>query len=91
MQYEFSKDPAYNVKIRKYPVISQSPPLSKHEVAPPNLVLLVREDLLATLLSQMEGLSNPAVKRVPSYVAPDLAAAIRRQLALSLRLVEEYM
>ncbi|XP_023339439.1 ubiquitin thioesterase trabid [Eurytemora carolleeae] len=44
-----------------------------------------REDLLATLLSQMEGLSNPAVKRVPSYVAPDLAAAIRRQLALSLR------
>ena len=91
MQYEFSKDPAYNVKIRKYPVISQSPPLSKHEVAPPNLVLLVREDLLATLLSQMEGLSNPAVKRVPSYVAPDLAAAIRRQLALSLRLVEGNM
>jgi len=44
-----------------------------------------REDLLATLLSQMEGLPNPAVKRVPSYVAPDLAAAIRRQLALSLR------
>ena len=46
---------------------------------------LFREDLLATLLSQMEGLPNPAVKRVPSYVAPDLAAAIRRQLALSLR------
>lgn len=44
-----------------------------------------REDLLATLLSQMEGLSHPCVKRVPSYVAPDLAAAIRRQLALSLR------
>ena len=35
----------------------------------------------------MEGLSSPAVKRVPSYVAPDLAAAVRRQLALSLRLV----
>ena len=46
---------------------------------------LCREDLLATLLSQMEGLSSPPVKRVPSYVAPDLAAAIRRQLALSLR------
>jgi len=48
-------------------------------------VKLHREDLLATLLSQMEGMSSPAVKRVPSYVAPDLAAAIRRQLALSLR------
>ena len=48
-------------------------------------MILCREDLLATLLSQMEGLSNPPVKRVPSYVAPDLAAAIRRQLALSLR------
>jgi len=44
-----------------------------------------REDLLATLLSQMDGLSIPSVKRVPSYVAPDLAAAIRRQLAISLR------
>lgn len=44
-----------------------------------------REDMLATLLSRMEGLSGPMVKRVPSYVAPDLAAAIRRQLALSLR------
>jgi len=44
-----------------------------------------REDLLATLLSQIEGLSSPPVKRVPSYVAPDLAAAIRRQIALSLR------
>lgn len=44
-----------------------------------------REDLLATLLSQVESVATPAVKRVPSYVASDLAAAIRRQLALSLR------
>jgi len=44
-----------------------------------------REDLLATLLSQIEGLSSRPVKRVPSYVAPDLAAAIRRQISLSLR------
>jgi len=44
-----------------------------------------REDLLATLLSQMESITTRVVKRVPSYVAPDLAAAIRRQLALSLR------
>jgi len=48
-------------------------------------VKLHREDLLATLLSQMESIAAPAVKRVPSYVAPDLAAAIRRQVALALR------
>lgn len=40
-----------------------------------------REDILATLLSQLES-GGPAasggVKCVPSYVAPDLASAIRR-------------
>lgn len=39
-----------------------------------------REDLLATLLSRIEG-SGSGVKRVPSYVAPDLAADIRRHAA----------
>ena len=48
-------------------------------------VKLQREDLLATLLSQMDSFAAPVVKRVPSYVAPDLAAAIRRQVALGLR------
>ena len=48
-------------------------------------VKLHREDLLATLLSQMDSFAAPVVKRVPSYVAPDLAAAIRRQVALALR------
>jgi ubiquitin thioesterase ZRANB1 len=48
-------------------------------------VKLHREDMLATLLSQMESFTAPVVKRVPSYVAPDLAAAIRRQVALALR------
>lgn len=48
-------------------------------------VKLGREDLLATLLSQMETASTPVVKRVPSYVASDLAASIRRQIALSVR------
>lgn len=43
-----------------------------------------REDLLAVLLSQIEG-SGSGVKRVPSYVAPDLAADIRRHFASSLR------
>ncbi|XP_039291537.1 ubiquitin thioesterase trabid [Nilaparvata lugens] len=43
-----------------------------------------REDMLATLLSRMEG-SGSGVKRVPSYVAPDLAADIRRHAAATLR------
>jgi len=50
-------------------------------------VKLSREDLLATLLSQLESQhgTGPVVKRVPSYVASDLAASIRRQVAASLR------
>ncbi|XP_018319117.1 ubiquitin thioesterase trabid [Agrilus planipennis] len=43
-----------------------------------------REDLLAILLSQIEG-SGSGVKRVPSYVAPDLAADIRRHFASTIR------
>ncbi|CAH2005090.1 unnamed protein product [Acanthoscelides obtectus] len=44
-----------------------------------------REDLLAVLLSQIEG-SGSGVKRVPSYVAPDIAADIRRHFASTIRL-----
>lgn len=43
-----------------------------------------REDLLAVLLSQIEG-SGSGIKRVPSYVAPDLAADIRRHFASTIR------
>ncbi|XP_060527557.1 ubiquitin thioesterase trabid isoform X2 [Cylas formicarius] len=43
-----------------------------------------REDLLAVLLSQIEG-SGSGAKRVPSYVAPDIAADIRRHFATTLR------
>ncbi|KAL0276622.1 UNVERIFIED_CONTAM: hypothetical protein PYX00_004157 [Menopon gallinae] len=43
-----------------------------------------REDMLATLLSHIEG-SGSGVKRVPSYVAPDLAADIRRHINSTLR------
>lgn len=43
-----------------------------------------REDLLAILLSQIEG-GGSGVKRVPSYVAPDLAADIRRHFASTIR------
>lgn len=43
-----------------------------------------RDDLLAQLLSQIEG-GGSGMKRVPSYVAPDLAADIRRHVATTLR------
>ncbi|CAB3360653.1 Hypothetical predicted protein [Cloeon dipterum] len=43
-----------------------------------------KEDLLATLLSQIEG-GGMGIKRVPSYVAPDLAADIRRHVASIVR------
>ena len=44
--------------------------------------------MLARLLSQLESTSaaqGNSVKCVPSYVAPDLASAIRRHVAQSLR------
>ena len=47
-----------------------------------------RENILATLLSQLENGGNnngSSVKCVPSYVAPDLASAIRRHIAQSVR------
>ncbi|KAK4294405.1 hypothetical protein Pmani_032964 [Petrolisthes manimaculis] len=43
-----------------------------------------REDLLATILSRMDG-GGSGVKRVPSYVAPDLATDIRRHISASIR------
>lgn len=42
--------------------------------------------MLATLLSRLEsGSPSSGVKCVPSYVAPDLASAIRRSVALNFR------
>ncbi|XP_063834785.1 ubiquitin thioesterase trabid [Ostrinia nubilalis] len=39
-----------------------------------------RQDILSTLLSRISG-GGPGLKRSPSYIAPDLAAAIRRHMA----------
>lgn len=44
-----------------------------------------REEMLPMLLEQISG-SGPGIKRVPSYVAPDLASDIRRHFAASLRI-----
>lgn len=43
-----------------------------------------REDMLPMMLSQISG-TGSGIKRVPSYVAPDLAADIRRQFSALLR------
>lgn len=45
-----------------------------------------REDMLAKLLSRLEcGHASSGIKCVPSYVAPDLASGIRRNLGQSFR------
>ncbi|XP_072936319.1 ubiquitin thioesterase trabid-like isoform X2 [Epargyreus clarus] len=43
-----------------------------------------RQDILSTLLSRISG-GGPGLKRSPSYVAPDLATAIRRHIASCIR------
>jgi len=44
-----------------------------------------REDMLTTLLDASEVASSKSRKRVPSYAAPDVAAAIVREISSSLR------
>lgn len=44
-----------------------------------------REDMLSTLLAAGEMHAGKPRKRVPSYAAPDVAAAIVREISLSLR------
>lgn len=43
-----------------------------------------RQDILATLLARISG-GGPGLKRSPSFVAPDLAQAIRRHVAQQVR------
>ncbi|KAL5282955.1 ZRANB1 family protein [Megaselia abdita] len=44
-----------------------------------------REEMLPMLLAQFSG-SGPGIKRVPSYIAPDIASDIRRYFANTLRI-----
>ncbi|XP_037030414.1 ubiquitin thioesterase trabid-like [Bradysia coprophila] len=44
-----------------------------------------REEMLPMLLAQISG-SGPGIKRVPSYIAPDIASDIRRHFCASLRI-----
>ncbi|XP_050553860.1 ubiquitin thioesterase trabid isoform X2 [Spodoptera frugiperda] len=43
-----------------------------------------RQEILSTLLSRISG-GGPGLKRSPSYIAPDLASAIRRHIASTVR------
>ncbi|XP_026734249.1 ubiquitin thioesterase trabid isoform X2 [Trichoplusia ni] len=43
-----------------------------------------RQEILSTLLSRISG-GGPGLKRSPSYIAPDLASAIRRHIASCIR------
>ncbi|XP_041985157.1 ubiquitin thioesterase trabid-like [Aricia agestis] len=43
-----------------------------------------RQEILSTLLSRISG-GGPGLKRSPSYIAPDLASAIRRHMANCVR------
>ncbi|KAJ8715342.1 hypothetical protein PYW07_009824 [Mythimna separata] len=43
-----------------------------------------RQEILSTLLSRISG-GGPGLKRSPSYIAPDLASAIRRHIASCVR------
>ena len=77
-------NPARTLTASEVAILNRS---SAFDVGHPLVHLAIRfqrEDLLAVLLSQIEG-SGSGVKRVPSYVAPDLAADIRRHFASSLR------
>ncbi|XP_022827342.1 ubiquitin thioesterase trabid-like [Spodoptera litura] len=43
-----------------------------------------RQEILSTLLSRISG-GGPGLKRSPSYIAPDIASAIRRHIASTVR------
>ncbi|XP_037068905.1 ubiquitin thioesterase ZRANB1-like [Pollicipes pollicipes] len=64
--------------------------LNRPAVFEPGLTLVhlairfCQDNILSTVLTRMEG-SGSGVKRVPSFVAPDLAQAVRRSVATTLR------
>ena len=62
-------------------------PLGNNMIFDLNFFRFHREDMLAKLLSQLETgpSSSSGIKCVPSYVAPDLASAIRRHVSQSVR------
>ncbi|XP_074031593.1 ubiquitin thioesterase trabid isoform X2 [Leptinotarsa decemlineata] len=78
-------DPARTLTASEVAILNRSSAFDVGHTLVHLAIRFQREDLLSVLLSQIEG-SGSGVKRVPSYVAPDLAADIRRHFASTIRL-----
>lgn len=77
-------DPARTLTASEVAILNRSSAFDAGHTLVHLAIRFQREDLLAILLSQIEG-SGSGIKRVPSYVAPDLAADIRRHFATTIR------
>ncbi|GJQ75890.1 putative zinc ion binding protein [Trypoxylus dichotomus] len=77
-------DPARTLTASEVAILNRSSAFDVGHTLVHLAIRFQREDMLAMLLSQIEG-SGSGVKRVPSYVAPDLAADIRRHFAATIR------
>ncbi|KAK9878143.1 hypothetical protein WA026_021158 [Henosepilachna vigintioctopunctata] len=77
-------DPARTLTASEVAILNRSSAFDVGHTLVHLAIRFQREDLLAVLLSQIEG-SGSGVKRVPSYVAPDIAADIRRYFASTIR------
>ncbi|CAG9856836.1 unnamed protein product [Phyllotreta striolata] len=77
-------DPARTLTASEVAILNRSSAFDVGHTLVHLAIRFQREDLLAVLLSQIEG-SGSGVKRVPSYVAPDIAADIRRHFASTVR------
>ncbi|XP_022918040.1 ubiquitin thioesterase trabid [Onthophagus taurus] len=77
-------DPARTLTASEVAILNRSSAFDVGHTLVHLAIRFQREDMLAILLSQIEG-SGSGVKRVPSYVAPDLAADIRRHVTSTIR------
>ncbi|XP_018579145.1 ubiquitin thioesterase trabid isoform X1 [Anoplophora glabripennis] len=77
-------DPARTLTASEVAILNRSSAFDVGHTLVHLAIRFQREDLLAVLLSQIEG-SGSGVKRVPSYVAPDIAADIRRHFSSTIR------
>ncbi|XP_019877265.1 ubiquitin thioesterase trabid [Aethina tumida] len=77
-------DPARTLTASEVAILNRSSAFDVGHTLVHLAIRFQREDLLALLLTQIEG-SGSGIKRVPSYVAPELARDIRRYFASTIR------
>ncbi|CAH0556130.1 unnamed protein product [Brassicogethes aeneus] len=77
-------DPARTLTASEVAILNRSSAFDVGHTLVHLAIRFQREDLLAILLTQIEG-SGSGIKRVPSYVAPELARDIRRYFASTIR------